>query len=421
MKAPLPVRIVVDNPRIRPVLLWSFLARLPLGMVFEALLFGVQKATGSLQLAGVVTATAAVSTAVGAPVQGRMLDRYDKKVVVRWFAVAQVLTLAVLSFVTATDRLPGAVLIALAVAVGFTIPALSAMTRLVLKNGTPAGDLNAAFSLDATTLEFIFIIGPALAAWGVVAAGPSVVFGASAVCVLLGTAFFLYTTDPTWFRTGAADETEAEAEENGGRKGRRKRVLPGRAVAWFVPSIVLCAIPLGVVEAGLIQLTVERGDSIAPVGIGLSLLGVGSLVGGLVFAAVRWNAKLSVQFVLLSVAHFGILAVLITRPNYVVAGVVLVLAGLFVVPLLSLTSQLLDRLSPPEAWAESQSWGGAGNTAGSAIGLTLGGVVAGASGSFTGFVVATVIAVVGIVVALPAFRGGQDLRGTVVVEKVEQP
>ncbi|MBB5803835.1 putative MFS family arabinose efflux permease [Saccharothrix ecbatanensis] len=418
MKALLPVRIMVDNPRIRPVLLWSFLARLPLGMVFEALLFGVQKATGSLQLAGVVTATAAVSTAVGAPVQGRMLDRFDKKRVVRWFAVAQVLSLAALSVVTAWDRLPETVLIVLAVAVGFTIPALSAMTRLVLKNGTAAGDLNAAFSLDATTLEFIFIIGPAIAAWGVVVAGPSAVFGASAVCVLAGTAFFLLSADNSWFTTGVS----SEAGESSGEKAGRKRVRPGRAVAWFVPSIVLCAIPLGVAEAGLIQLTVERGDSIAPVGIVLSLLGVGSLVGGLVFAAVRWNAKLSVQFVLLSVAHFGILALLITRPNYVVAGVIVTLAGLFVVPLLSLTSQLLDRLSPPEAWSESQSWGGAGNTAGSAIGLTLGGVVAGVSGSLAGFVVAVVIAVVGIVVALPAFRGGQDLSGTVVTpEKVELP
>jgi MFS family permease len=407
-----PLRIVVGNPRARQILLWSFLARLPLGLVFEALLFGVQKATNSLQLAGVVTATAAVSTAVGAPVQGRMLDRFPKKRVIQWFAAAQVLTLVVLGLVTAGETIPGTLLVVLAALVGFTIPSLSAMTRLVLKNTTSSGDLNAVFSIDATTLEIIFIIGPALAAWGVVATGPSVVFVASALCVLVGTAMFLLKSDNKLFAT-----TQQESEEGAKPEKGKRRARPGRAVAWFVPSIVLSAIPLGVVEAALIQVTVERGDSITPVGIALSLLSVGSLVGGLIFATLRWHARLSSQFVILSIIHFGVLAVLIAWSNYVVAAVVMVVAGLFVVPLMSLTTQLLDRLSPPEAWAESQSWGGAGNTAGSAIGLTLGGIVAGGAGSVTGFVTATVIAVVGVAIALPAFRGSHDLSGTAVVEE----
>ncbi|MEO6082560.1 MAG: MFS transporter [Umezawaea sp.] len=417
MKTVSPLRIVIDNPRARPVLLWSFLARLPMGLVFEALLFGVQRATGSLQLAGLVTATAAVGTAIGAPIQGRLLDRYDKKHVIRWFAGSQVVTLLVLALVTASDTIPGTLLVVLAALVGFTIPSISAMTRLVLKNTTSSRDLTAVFSLDATTLEIIFIIGPALAAWAVVAAGPSVVFGASAVCVLVGTVLFLLSAEAAWLGTKTGDEPD----ESDGKGARKRRVRPGRAVAWFVPSIVLCAIPLGVVEAALIQVTVERGDSITPVGIALSLLSVGSLVGGLIFTSLRWKAKLSVQFVLLSVFHFAILAVLIVWSNYVVAAVVMVLTGLFVVPLMSLTSQLLDRISPPEAWAESQSLGGAGNTAGSAIGLTLGGIVAGTAGSLAGFVTASVIAVAGIVIALPAFRGSHDLSGVVAEPVVEEP
>lgn len=408
-----PLRVIVAERAIRPVLFWSFVARLPLGLVFEALLFGVQKTTGSLALAGTVTGVASLCTAMAAPLQGRLLDRTSKPRIITCFAAAQALALLVLAGVVYAGDAPAMLLVVLAAAAGGTIPSVTAMTRLTLKRTLPSTSLNTAYSLDATSLEIIFIAGPTLAALGTVLWDPAVIFAGSAALVLVGTGGFLATAGGRLRKPPAGIAESGTGAEDGsserGTAGRdagyasplRRRRMP---VIWFVAAIALSALPLGMVESSLIQLTVERQTSIAPVGVALSVLSAGSLVGGLAYAAVSWRARPSVQFVALSLLQAGLLLLLLPEPGFVAITTLLAAVGLFVVPLMSLTFLLLDRMSPPENWAQTQSWGGAANTAGSAAGITLGGAVAGASGSFIGILAATGIAFVSIAVALPAFR-----------------
>src|SRR4051812_49768021 len=68
-------------PSAPVLLLAGFAGRLPSSMVPLALLLMVQKQTGSYAVAGAVSATYGIATALIAPVLGRLADRRSPRVV----------------------------------------------------------------------------------------------------------------------------------------------------------------------------------------------------------------------------------------------------------------------------------------------------------------------------------------------------
>jgi len=133
-------------------------------------------------------------------------------------------------------------------------------------------------------------------------------------------------------------------------------------------------------------------------------MGVGSALGGIVYAGIRWRADLRVRFLALVLGQAAALALLIPRPSFGLVFGISLLGGLFIAPLVSLTFHILDRLSPEGAWMETQSWGSVANTAGGAAGVALGGAAATYFGSRTAFVAATLLAVGSALASVPALR-----------------
>src|SRR5690349_9583965 len=79
----------------KTLLVSSVVARLPLGMSLAILLL-VRETTGSFAAAGAVVGAYGLATAAGAPIQGRLVDRFGPPRVLLIAAVGQAVALAVI-------------------------------------------------------------------------------------------------------------------------------------------------------------------------------------------------------------------------------------------------------------------------------------------------------------------------------------
>lgn len=394
-----PLGRILAIRKLRPVLLASLLGRLPLGMASVALVIGVQTATGSVATAGLVAAAGTVGAAIGAPVQGRLLDRLDRRRVLAGFAAVHGLSLALLALGVHAG-LGMVALTVLSVAFGLSIPSLSAANRWVLRTAVP-DQVSSAFALEAALIEFVFIIGPALAAAASVVAGPEFVLLACAFMVWFGTAGFIRGCADTWL---SGDSTAAGTDAGSGEGERRVLV-----VLTFVVGMAFLAAVQGFVPMAITQLTVEVGADLQPLGVALSIMSVGSLLGGLGYGSIRWRLGFRSRFVLLATGYALPLLVPVFVPGIPALYVAVGLAGLFLAPMASLCLHILDALSRSGAWMQTQSWGIVANTAGAAAGSALGGALTARHGSGTGFLLAVLAVVACVVVAAPAVA---TLRGT---------
>src|SRR3954470_15760212 len=114
-------RAALTTPGMRGPVVASLLARLPIAMVGLSLLLYVQRTTGSFAVAGLVSAGSLVGVAVGAVVQGRLMDRLGptRPLLV---AIGLLVVFATASIAAVESRAPIAVLLPLAFLVGFTEP-----------------------------------------------------------------------------------------------------------------------------------------------------------------------------------------------------------------------------------------------------------------------------------------------------------
>src|SRR5262249_23675179 len=121
-------RAVLTAPGAWPLLSTSIIARLPLAMLSLVLLVHTERVTGSFALAGLVTGSYAVG--LGAPVLGRLVDRWGQLAVLVATAFASSVLLGAVALLPASA--PGAVLVALAAGVGLATPPVSGCVRALL-------------------------------------------------------------------------------------------------------------------------------------------------------------------------------------------------------------------------------------------------------------------------------------------------
>src|SRR3954447_14289043 len=146
-----------------PVLLLSgFAGRLPSSMVPLALLLMVQEQTGSYAVAGGVSATYGIATALVAPVLGRLAARRSPRIVLLVQSAVYPLLLALAAAVVLTGA-PAAAMFGAAGAVGASTPLVSGTVR-ALWSRVDARVRPTAYALDATATELVFVAGPTLVA-----------------------------------------------------------------------------------------------------------------------------------------------------------------------------------------------------------------------------------------------------------------
>lgn len=341
--------------------------------------------TGSFAAAGAAAGAFAAAVGLTAPILGRLLDRRGPRQAMPPLVAAH--AAAMLAFVALLPTAPVGALVALAGLAGAFLPPLSAVMRAMWERLLGDDDMvTTAFALDAAIVEGVFIAGPLLVALTLTFAAAKVALVAAVVMSLAGT--LAVVASP------AVRGWETEHHEGRGLFGALRS--PG------LLTVVLSTIPIGL-SFGAIEIALPafaaHEHHPGQAGLLISMWGVGSLVGALVYGARTWRRDLAQRWVVLN-ALLALGTVLpIAAGSTAAMLALLVPCGAFIAPSLASGSQLMGLLAPPGMTTEAYSWGPTGLVVGIAAGNGVAGALAEATSWRAAIVFAAATAAAGALVA----------------------
>ncbi|WP_150241949.1 MFS transporter [Nocardiopsis quinghaiensis] len=379
-----------------PLLLTTFLARLPISMSLIGLLTLVTTTTGSVAAAGAVTGAFALGETVGGPVIARFADRHGQRVPVLATALVDAVLITVLVYAVLAGASAPA-LIALAAVTGMCMPQIGPMARtrwvVLIRRGGQRGvqrerSLSAAMSVEGVLDEAAFVLGPALVGLLTVAFSPSAsVLGAAVLIGLFGSAFALHPTAPP----GAPPAPGAE----------------GRIAT---PALLVLAVPMfcqglffGGMSTGVTAFAAGSGYGDLS-GLMYAVMGASSAAAGLMMASLPVGLALTVRTRIAAGALF-----LLTLPLYLDHGAASLAAAVFVLgaaigPHIVSLFGLIERAAPASRLSQSMAVILSCLILGQALGSTASGVLADAHGHQGAFVLATLGGLVSFAVTALVMR-----------------
>ncbi len=360
-------RALLSIPGCGRLLVSAVLGRLPSGMFSLAILLLVHAQTGSFLDAGVAVGAFALAGAVMGPPLGALVDRVGQAPVLIPAAAIQA-TLLVILVLMARLEMPVAQIVAVAALAGGSTPPIAGCIRALWSAITKDPDtLEIAYTLDATTQEVIWTLGPLLVGATAGLVSPSAAVLLCAGITLCGTVLFATS------ELSSGWQASTQARTRGG-------ALASTGLRALLVTVALAGVVLGVVEVGLPALALElraRWSS----GPMLALFSVGSMTGGLLYSARRWQLALGRRYMAMLLAMAVVVAPLIVAHSLVAGFVLSVLAGLGVAPMLSAQFSLVGALAASDTTTEAFAWHRAATIAGMAGGSALGGSLVDAHGA----------------------------------------
>jgi MFS family permease len=376
---------ILRAPHMRPLMLSMLLARLPIGINALATVLFLRERTGSFAVAGAAAGGLALGTALFAPFNARLVDRFGKRVLLM-LATGHAAGLIVL-LALGEVRAPAGALVVDAVATGACMPPVSSVLRSLYPRLLEGDLVRGAYALDSVLTETIFIAGPLLTAALVALTGPQAALVLSAAAVTSGAALFL-AVQP-------ADEAGASPERRPmGRLGALR--APGIRTLLF--SILPVGFGFGALEVAIPAFASDHGHP-GYSGVLIAVWSIASALGGLVYGARAADSALSR-------VHVGLALLLpLSFVPLVLAGslwamtVLVIPAGALIAPLIATRNELAGVVAPPEAETEAFTWPLTALVGGVALGAATAGTVVEASGWRAAVVVAAVAAALGAAVA----------------------
>lgn len=367
----------------------GFVARLPMSMVGLGAVLLVRAATGSYALAGAVSATFALATALGPPQTGRLIDRFgQRRVLVPVLAIHVAGVLGLLAAVGLDAPRP--VLFACALVAGAAFPAMGSLVRArwtaLLRGGQ---GLQTAFALESVLDDVIFVIGPVLATTLATTVAPAAGLLAALAFVLVGGAAFV------------AQRATEPPVARGRRPGGTALRIPGLAVL----ALVLLGLGgvFGTLEVAMVAFAEERGHA-ALTGPLLALHALTSAVAGILYGARRWTLSPDRRLLVAVAAMWLGTVPLALAGELGTMAVALVISGVTISPLLIAGFQLVEVLVPRAALTEGFAWLSSSIGVGVALGFALGGRVAESAGGQRAFLVCIAAGAVAVLASLAGRR-----------------
>jgi MFS family permease len=378
-------RSLLSIPHARAFVLAGFVARLSISMRALGAVLMVSELTGSYGLAGAVAAAALLGEAVAAPRLGRLVDRYgQRRVLLLSLAVHSAGTLALV--ISAQLSAPNWMLLATATLSGAAALQVGSLVRArwsALVRDSPV--LEAAFALESTLDELIFVLGPVLVTALALGVAPGAgLLGALVLTTVGSLALGLQRrTEPA--PAGVRDLSERSAIRTPGL-----RVL----VATFVAAGAI----FGTLDVAMVAFTGQVG---APAAAGplLALVALGSLLAGLTYGARSWRWPLDKRFVASVVVLWGGTVPLVLVPSVALMAPAATLAGVAIAPTLIAGFTLVQKLVPSGALTEGLNWMITALGVGAAIGAWTAGLIADSAGGATAFLIAVVAGGAAVIVA----------------------
>ncbi|MFC7308910.1 MFS transporter [Streptomyces monticola] len=331
-------------------------ARLSTSVLSLSLLLAVREATGSYATASLALAGHGLSLAFLAPVLGRLCDRSRPGRVLLGALAAQALAYA--GLITALSaHAPAAALIATTMLVGAFTPPGSAVARGTWPRLVPAERLPTAYALDAVSNEATFISGPLVVAAITAFSSPVHLIAAGAVATALGTVALALHPAVRHAPAGTAPDTCP--------RGLEQRLGP-----LAVPRVrhLLLIASAGTFCYGLMQVGAAAGatawGATSSVGLIVSALSAGGVVGGLIYGGRRWPGDHRGHLTALYAASGAALFTAGAAPNLLALGVVYAVVGLICGGRDTVEQLLLGEAGPEHqrtevfAWLGTFMWGG---------------------------------------------------------------
>lgn len=377
---------ILRSPGVAALVASSLIARLPIGINALAIVLFLRQRTGSFAVAGAVAGMLSAGSALGAPTQGRLVDRLGARRVLVPLAFVHASALgAIVGF--AELGAPTVVLLVSGFVAGFAVPPTSAVLRALWGDLVEPSLQQAAYALDSTMIELIFISGPLLTAAIAAVASPAGALIVSAVAVVSGTSVFTALPATRFVRS----------EE------RHERHLLGALASPGVRTLVLASAPtgvaLGMLEVGIPAFSRAHGAA-AAAGILLAIWACGSGLGGLLYGTLPRRAGLHRTHLVVAAVMPLTLLPLAAAPSVPAMAVLVLPAGCCIAPLLATRNELVGGVAPPGMRTEAYTWPVTSFVGGIAAGAALAGVLVEGPGWRTAFLAAAAFAAAGAVLAV---------------------
>jgi MFS family permease len=303
---------------------------------------------------GTVAGVYALSSAIAAPVIGRLVDRVGQPKVLVPTGLLSTVGFALIALVP-SDR---TVVVIGAMVAGAATPPLEPCLRVLWPDVVHRADLENAYALDSAAQELLYIVGPLIVAACAAAIVPVAALWLQTVLVLLGVASF----------AAAAPSRRWRPEAHAGRHLLGPLRHAGLALLLFAPAGIGYAIgTLNLLVVGYTERTPFPGG--APVLLALNASG--ALVGAIVYGALRWHIQPRTRILLLAAGLFVSYSLLATVPTAAPMAGLMVLTGLFLAPMLTAAFGLIAELAPKGTTTEAFAWlvtlFAAGMSAGAAV------------------------------------------------------
>jgi predicted MFS family arabinose efflux permease len=331
-----PYRHVLALPQVRVTMLLMFCARLPLTVMGISLTLHVATVLGhGYGAAGLAGTATTLGNAIGAPVLGRMIDRYGLRRVVAICGIGSA------TFWVSVPHLPYLVLVLLALPAGMIAVPVGSLGRQVLAALVPEEHRRPAFSLDTIGVETAFILGPTAGILVITQLSSTVALTGIGICLAL-TAGLLYAMNPP--TRSAAEAARADAEP----RPPLRDWLDGRLAGALLTASGALFTLVGT-ELAAIAMLRENGE-VAWTGVVIALMAAASIAGGLVHGAARRSLSQATLAALLAVL---VLPVGLFGHSWWLLAIALVPMNLMCTPTLAAGTEKASGLAPPQVRGEA--------------------------------------------------------------------
>jgi predicted MFS family arabinose efflux permease len=373
-----PYRVLLRPPAVRWQALTGLLAQTTQGAGAIGIILVIRGQHGSLALAGAVVGAVSIAGGVARPAQGRFIDRRGPRGLMA--ATGVVHPAAVAGIVALSDaHAAGAVLVAVGVLAGASLPPVSTCMRVAWGTATAGGDRTSAYSLVYLTQELAILTGPLLLSAVVVAFNPSAALVSIAAVTCAGTLGF-----------AASLPSELERSPTSPRE-RGGALLRAPGMRALIPTAGLVGAVIGAIEVGVPTFATAH-HSPAASGLLIAILSLGGIAGAAIYGGRRWQLAPIGRLLVLLAALAVAAAIAIAAPGLIVLGAALALVGLPLNPSLTTISLLVDSHVSTSSAAEAFGWLSTGIAGGTGLSSALAGAVSRPGHPRPAFVVAAIAA-----------------------------
>jgi MFS family permease len=375
-----------NSPGLMRVVLAQLLARFPYGMMVLAIVMHVQHSFKSYAIAGLAMGAETILSAISGPLLGRLVGRVG---ILRVFLPTSILSVGIFLLIAFTPFAPWWIILLCGI-LGFVQPPIQSVARTVYPRLIKPELRNSIFTLDATSQELIWILGPVIATFA--AAQVSTVFAMVLMASIQAVGIFLFLSNKN-VRTTEIEKTEKQI----GHVMKNRRVI----------TMVILGTVLVASFAGMEIPTVALIDKSLS-GAVIAIFSIGSILGGLTLGH-RNPGKWTVPG-FFALGTVGYLLGMLAPTNPIWISICWFIGGIAVAPLLGTVNAMISASTSDADALEAYGWLNTGQLLGYAGAAVIVGFLIDNVNAAAGLWVAIGFSFVGLCVSLIGIQSRQEAK-----------